>query len=90
MKKYFTPINTAFILWSILLITIATFFRDNMRLFLYLSITVFIPFVIWDILKQSKKFKTEGTKDIYNSINRMVIIAVVLVIIFAMAEQNYL
>ncbi len=61
-----------------------------MRLFLYLSITVFIPFVIWDILKQSKKFKTEGTKDIYNSINRMVIIAVVLVIIFAMAEQNYL
>ncbi|SFD89895.1 hypothetical protein [Flavobacterium phragmitis] len=90
MKKYITVVNIVFFLWGIVYILISEFFRDYVRGYLYLSIGVIIPFMIWDLIKKRKKDKIEGTKDLYNSINRMMIMAVVLVVFFVITKQNHL
>jgi len=55
-----------------------------------LTLAFFIPFVVYDIMKQMKRFKTDGTKEVYNSINRMMIMAVVLILFFVITKQNHL
>lgn len=90
MKKHITIFNVIIFLWGIVLILISEFFRDYVRSYLYLSIAVIIPFMIWDLIKKRKKDKIEGTKDLYNSINRMMIMAVVLILFFVITKQNHL
>lgn len=90
MKKYISPLNLIFLLWGILLLTISGFFRDYVRSYLYLSIATVTLYIILDVSKQRKNDKAERIKKLSESVNRMMIMAVVLIIMFAITKQNYI
>lgn len=62
MKKYITVVNVVFFLWGIVYILISEFFRDYVRGYLYLSIAVIIPFMIWDLIKKEKETRLREQK----------------------------
>jgi|GEM_PF-1095304 len=90
MKKYISPLNLISLLWGILLLTISGFFRDYVRSYLYLSIATVTLYIILDVSKQRKNDKAERIKKLSESVNRMMIMAVVLIIMFAITKQNYI
>ncbi|TDX10364.1 hypothetical protein EDB96_2768 [Flavobacterium sp. S87F.05.LMB.W.Kidney.N] len=90
MKKYISPLNLIFLLWGILLLTISGFFRDYVRSYLYLSIAMVTLYIILDVSKQRKNDKAERIKKLSESVNRMMIMAVVLIIMFAITKQNHI
>jgi hypothetical protein len=90
MKKYISPLNLVFLLWGILLLTISGFFRDYVRSYLYLSIAMVTLYIILDVSKQRKNDKAERIKKLSESVNRMMIMAVVLIIMFAITKQNHI
>jgi len=90
MKKHFTTINIIYFFWGILLLTISGFFTDYVRSYLYLSSAIVIPYGILDVSKQRKNDKAERIKKLSDSVNRMMIMAVVLIIMFAITKQNHI
>ncbi|KRD57734.1 hypothetical protein ASE40_15330 [Flavobacterium sp. Root935] len=90
MKKYISHLNIIFLLWGILLLTILGFFRDYVRSYLYLSIAMVTLYIILDVSKQRKNDKAERIKKLSESVNRMMIMAVVLIIMFAITKQNHI
>lgn len=90
MKKNISPLNLVFLLWGILLLTILGFFRDYVRSYLYLSIAMVTLYIILDVSKQRKNDKAERIKKLSESVNRMMIMAVVLIIMFAITKQNHI
>jgi 4-hydroxybenzoate polyprenyltransferase len=90
MKKYSTPINIFILLWGFVLIVISELYSEYVRYYLYLSLIIMIPIMIWNLIKQKKNDKVEGTKEFQFSIYRMLFMAVVLVIMFYMTKQNHI
>ncbi|MEN2399481.1 hypothetical protein GKZ90_0006815 [Flavobacterium sp. MC2016-06] len=90
MKKYSTPINIFILLWGFILIVISELYSEYVRYYLYLSLIIMIPIMIWNLIKQKKNDKVEGTKEFQFSIYRMLFMAVVLVIMFYMTKQNHI
>lgn len=88
--KHVTPTNIIFVVWGIALFCISELYYEYVRYFLYLSIAIIFPVTIWNIIKQRKIDKIERTEELKHSINRMMILAVVLVIMFAITKQNHI
>lgn len=90
MKKHISPINIASILWVLILVFISEEYSEYYRYFLYLSIPVLIPFMIFNLIKQKREDQLNGTTMFKSSIYRMLIIAVILGVFFFITEQNYM
>lgn len=88
--KYVTPTNIIFAVWGIALMCISELYYEYVRYYLYLSIAIIYPVMVWNLLKQKKNDKIYGTEKLKHSINRMMFLAVVLVIMFAITKQNHI
>jgi len=89
VKKYITPTSIIF-LWGLILLTISEWYYDYTRYFLYLSIIVIVPIMIINLKKQRKEDQRNDTNVFKNSILRMLFMAVVIGILFFLAEQNHM
>ncbi|WDF65618.1 hypothetical protein [Flavobacterium sp. KACC 22763] len=90
IKKILTPATIAIFLWGTILLLINQYYYEYVRYYLYISILVIFPFMIWNLIKQWKKDKAEETKEFRSSIFRMLIMAVVMILIFYVTKQNHI
>lgn len=90
IKKYITLINIAFFLWGLILVAISLLHSKYTRYYLYLSIIVIIPIMIFSLIKQRKQDKLNDTKEFRSSIYRMLFMVVVLVAFFLITNINYI
>lgn len=90
MKKVLTPETIAIFFWGIILLIVNAKYYEYVRYYLYLSIAIIFPIMIWNLIKQKKNDKANGTEELKHSINRMMFLAVFLVIMFAITEQNHI
>ncbi|OXB00679.1 hypothetical protein B0A81_20610 [Flavobacterium plurextorum] len=88
-EKIAAPVSIIF-LWGLILIAITEWYYEYVRYYLYVSIAVIIPIMIWNLIKQKKKDKISGTREFQSSIYRMLIMAVVLIIIFYITKQEHI
>lgn len=73
-----------------ILLFINQYYYEYARYYLYISIIVIFPIMIWNLIKQWKKDKVEETKEFKPSIFRMLIMAVVMIVIFFITKQNHI
>ena len=90
MKKNSAAQVSIIFLWGLILIAITEWYYEYARYYLYVSIAVIIPIMIWNLIKQKKKDKINGTREFQSSIYRMLIMAVVLIIIFYITKQEHI
>ncbi len=90
VKKILTPATIAIFLWGSILLLINQYYYEYVRYYLYISIIVIFPIMIWNLIKQWKKDKVEETKEFKPSIFRMLIMAVVMIVIFFITKQNHI
>jgi len=90
MKQYITPLSIAVFVWGLILVAIAQLYPEYTRYYLYLSILVMIPIMIFNMEKQKKKDKLYGTTEFKASIYRMLFLALVLLAFFILNKQNYM
>ncbi len=90
IKKKLTPATIAIFFWGIGLLIVNQQYYEYLRYYLYLSIIIAFPIMILNMIKQRKNDKVNGTKEFHHSINRMMIFAVILVIMFAITKQNHI
>ncbi|MNK59052.1 hypothetical protein D3C87_781510 [compost metagenome] len=90
IKKYLTPATIAIFLWGIGLWLINEYCHEYIRNYLYMYLLAFFPIMIWNLIKQWKKDKVEGTKEFNSSIYRMLLMAVVMIVIFFITKQNHI
>lgn len=90
IKKVLTPATIAIFLWGSILLLINQYYYEYVRYYLYISIIVIFPIMIWNLIKQWKKDKVEETKEFKPSIFRMLIMAVVMIVIFFITKQNHI
>jgi len=88
MKKYITPIKIISSLWVLPLIFIPREYSEYLRYYLYGSITIMIPFMIFNLIKQRREDQLNGATMFKSSIYRMLIIAVILIVFFFITEQS--
>ncbi len=88
MKKYITPLNIAFFLWGLVLVTISQLNPEYTRYFLYLSIIVIIPIAIINMIKMKNEDKRNGTMLFQKSVYRMLFMAILLGFVFFISKQN--
>ena len=89
MKKYITA-TSIFFLWGLILLAISKWYYEYTRYFLYLSITVIIPIMILNLIKQRKEDKRNDTSVFKSSILIMLFMAVVVGILFILTKQNHI
>ncbi|MBB4803866.1 putative membrane protein [Flavobacterium nitrogenifigens] len=89
IKKVLTPATIAIFFWGIILLILNAKYYEYVRYYLYLSIIIVFPIMIVNMIKQRKNDKINGTKEFYQAINRMMIFAVILVIMFAITKQHH-
>lgn len=90
MKKNSAAQVSIIFLWGLILIAITEWYYEYVRYYLYASIVVIIPIMIWNLMKQKKKDKINGTREFQASIYRMLIMAIVLIIIFYITKQEHI
>ncbi len=90
MKKNSAAQVSIIFLWGLILIAITEWYYEYVRYYLYASIAVIIPIMIWNLMKQKKKDKINGTREFQASIYRMLIMAIVLIIIFYITKQEHI
>ncbi len=90
IKQFITPINIAFFLWGLFLVTISLLYAEYTRYYLYLSIILIIPIMTLSLVKQRKQDKLNNTKEFQSSIYRMLFMAVVMVVFYFITKQNYI
>lgn len=91
IKKYIIPVNIIFLLWGPILIVISEFYREYVRYFLYLSIIAIIPIMVLNLIKQRREDKLNAAKVLFRqSIYRMLIMAVVLVVFYFLTHQKHI
>jgi hypothetical protein len=90
IKKYITPVNIIFFLWGPILILISEFYGEYVRYFLYLSIMVIIPIMVFNLIKQRKEDKWNGTELFRESIYRMLFMSVILIAFYFLTKQNHI
>ncbi|MBF4515703.1 hypothetical protein IRZ71_05090 [Flavobacterium sp. ANB] len=83
-------INIILLLWGLVFVVISVFFTEYVRYFYYLSILIFIPIMILNMIKQRKEDKLNGTTIFKASIYRMLIMAAVLLAFFFITKQNHI
>ncbi|MWB93955.1 hypothetical protein GON26_06245 [Flavobacterium sp. GA093] len=89
MKKYITSVNIAFFLWGLILVAISEISKgEYTRNFLYFSIIVIIPIMIFNLIKKRKEDKRNDTSLFRESIYRMLIVVIMLGIAFYITIQN--
>lgn len=88
--KHVTTTNIIFVLWGIVLLCLTELYYEYVRYYLYVSIIVIIPFTIWNLIRQKKEDRAEGTNEFKFSIYRMMIVAVVLGFMFFITRQNHI
>ncbi|WP_217341310.1 hypothetical protein, partial [Flavobacterium sp. A45] len=77
-------------LCGLLLVFISNEYSEYSRYYLYGSITIMIPFMISNLIKQRREDQLNGTTMFKSSIYRMLIVAVMLVVFFLITKQNYM
>jgi hypothetical protein len=82
MKTNITPINVVFFLWVLLQVAIAEIYPNYTRPFLYLSLIIIIPLAIMNLVKQKKEDKLNGSDNFRQSIYRMLIMSIILIVFF--------
>ncbi len=87
-KKYITPVNIAFFLWGLLLLTVSILYPEYTRYYLYLSIAVIIPIAVVNLIKMKREDRLNDTINFRLAIYRMLIMALFLVIFFFITKQN--
>lgn len=90
IKKILTPATIAIFLCGAILLLINQYYYEYVRYYLYISIIVIFPIMIWYLIKQWKKDKVEETKEFKSSIFRMLIMTVVMIVIFFITKQNHI
>lgn len=90
MKKLITPTNFIIFLWGPLYVVMSLLYPDYTRYYLYLSLPIFIPLMIANLIKQRKEDKVNDTNKFQSSIYRMLLVGVVLVFFFFVTKQNHL
>lgn len=90
MKKVLKPGFIAIFLWGIGLLLINQSYREYVRYYLYLSLIVIFPFMVWNLTKEWKKDKVEETKEFRTSIFRMLIMMAFMIIVFFITRQNHI
>lgn len=90
VKKYIRPINIALFVWGLLLLTISVYQKEYTRYYLYLSIIVIIPIMIFSLIKQRKEDKLNNTKEFQLSIYRMLFMVVILGVFYFITKQNHI
>lgn len=90
IKKILRPATIAIFLWGSILLFINQYYYEYARYYLYISIIVIFPIMIWNLIKQWKKDKVEETKEFKPSIFRMLIMAVGMIVIFFITKQNHI
>ncbi|PJJ07100.1 hypothetical protein CLU83_0244 [Flavobacterium sp. 1] len=90
IKKHITPVNVIIYLWIFMLVFISKEYSEYYRYFLYLSIPLLIPFMIFNLIKQRREDQLNGTAMFKSSIYRMLIISVILIVFFFITEQNHM
>ncbi|KAF2080848.1 hypothetical protein [Flavobacterium sharifuzzamanii] len=90
VKKILAPATIAIFFWGIGLLLINQYYYEYVRYYLYISILVIFPFMVWNLIKQWKKDKVEETNEFKTSIFRMLIMAVVMIVIFYVTKQNHI
>lgn len=90
IKQIMTPINIALIFWGLILIAISLLYPEYTRYYLYLSIIVIIPIMIFSLIKQRKKDKLNDTTLFKSSVYRMLFLAVILGVFFFITKMNYI
>lgn len=90
IKKYITQTNIILFLWGPILIAISWYYPEYTRYYLYFSIILIIPIVIFSMIKQRKEDKLYGTTKFRSSIYRMLFMAVVLGIFFLATKMSYI
>ncbi|WP_294961794.1 hypothetical protein [uncultured Flavobacterium sp.] len=90
MKKVLKPGFIAIFLWGIGLLLINQSYHEYVRYYLYLSLIVIFPFMVWNLTKEWKKDKVEETKEFRTSIFRMLIMMAFMIIVFFITRQNHI
>jgi len=90
IKKVLTPATIAIFFWGIGLIAINEYYYEYLRPYLYISLLLIFPLMIWNLIKQWKNDKVEETKEFKSSISRMLIMAIVMIIVFLITKQNHI
>ncbi|WP_281632563.1 hypothetical protein [Flavobacterium luteolum] len=88
IKKIVTPATIAIFLWGLILLLINEYYYEYVRYYLYISIIVIFPIMIWNLIKQWEKDKVEETNEFKTSIFRMLFMAVIMIVIFFITKQN--
>lgn len=89
MKKYLTLPNIIIFFWGPILVTISLLYSEYTRYYLYLSIGLLIPIIIFSMIKQRREDKLNDTKKFQSSIYRMLFMAVILGVFFLFTRTNY-
>jgi uncharacterized membrane protein len=90
IKKHITPVNIAVYLGLLTHLAISEVYgNEYARYFMYFLITIIIPNVIFNLIKERREDKLNSTTLFQASIYKMLIMAVVLVIFFFITKQNY-
>ena len=90
VKKILTPATIAIFFWGIGLLLINQYYYEYVRYYLYISILVIFPFMVWNLIKQWRKDRVEETKEFRSSIFRMLIMVGVMILIFYVTKQNHI
>lgn len=90
IRKILTPGTITIFLWGIGLLLINQSYYEYVRYYLYLSLIVIFPFMVWNLTKEWKKDKLEETKEFRTSIFRMLIMMAFMIIVFFITRQNHI
>ncbi len=89
IKKYFTSTSIIF-LWGLILVATSLLYSEYTRYYLYLSIIVIIPIMIYSLIKQRKEDKLNDTTEFQSSIYRMLFLAIILGVFLFITKMNYI
>lgn len=90
MKKLLTPINVITLIWGSILLILSNWYPEYVRYYLYLSIIIMVPFMIFNLMKQREQDKLNGTKKVVTAIARMIIVSVVLIVFIFITKQKHI
>lgn len=90
IKKVLTPATIAVFFWGIGSLLLNVYYYEYLRPYMYISLAVIFPIMVWNLIKQRKEDKNQGTEEFKHSISRMVIMAMIMIIIFCITKQNHI
>lgn len=90
IKKYINTEGVIVLLGLLIHLVISQILgREYARYFMYVLILIMIPFIIFNLVKQRKEDKTNGTENFKLSIYNILIATVFMGILFFVINSNY-